>query len=77
MSVAITPIRMQPAGDELVISQSDGRVSQVGIVTGGGGSIHSSGWVKEENLDKESPVYNLPLRSIFLQGRDTSELLDE
>lgn len=76
MSVAVAPIRMQPADDELVIGRSDGRVSQVGIATGGG-SIHSSGWVKEESLDPDSPACNHLLGGIFLQGWDTLELLDE
>ncbi len=64
-------------GDLLFFSESDGLVSHVGIATGGGGIIHSSGWVKEESLDPDSPAYNHLLRGIFLQGRDTSELLDE
>lgn len=64
-------------GDLLFFSESDGQVSHVGIATGGGGIIHSSGWVKEESLEPDSPAYNHLLRGIFLQGRDTSELLHE
>ena len=65
------------AGDLLFFSEREQSVSHVAIATGNGGILHSSGWVKEESLDPDSPRYNHLLAGIFLQGRDTSELLDE
>ncbi len=70
-------LELAQPGDLFFFSESDGRISHVGIATGDSGIIHCSGWVKEESLDPESPVYNHLLRGIFLKGRDTSELLDE
>ena len=73
---SVDPDQARP-GDLLFFAESEQRVTHVAIATGNSGIIHSSGWVKEESLDPGSSRYNHLLAGLFLQGRDTSELLDE
>ena len=52
--------------DETLISIKNGKISHVGIATGGLSLIHCQGWVKEESFSDQAKMYNNKLADIYM-----------